>query len=325
MRVVEAIGTDAIVSMPTTFDPTQIEEEHADVHVAAVDDADGGSAECSLWWSSTPKFREQRVGVIGHYTATSDAAARMLLDAACHRLARARCTCAVGPMDGSTWRRYRFVIDAGTEPPFFLEPQNPPQWPQQFIRAGFSVIASYCSALNNDLSQCDGRLDATESRLRSLGVFVRSLKDGEVELFFRRIYRVACIAFRNNPFFAELPEADFLRQYEKLIPFLRPELLLLAEQNAEVVGFLLALPDVLCQARGAPTDTFVVKTVAILPRREFGGLGTLLVGRVQQIGSSMGFRRCIGALMYDGNALVRNISNAYGKPIRRYALWSKEL
>src|SRR5437764_14608004 len=98
MRVVEAIGADNIVSMRTTFAATQVEDEHADIHIAVTDDDDGGSAECSLWWSCAPKVFDQRVGVIGHYRANSDAAARTLLDAACRRLTRANCTCAVGPM-----------------------------------------------------------------------------------------------------------------------------------------------------------------------------------------------------------------------------------
>ena len=36
---------------------------------------------------------------------------------------------AVGPLDGSTWRRYRLVTERGVEPPFFMEPDNPDDWP----------------------------------------------------------------------------------------------------------------------------------------------------------------------------------------------------
>jgi GNAT superfamily N-acetyltransferase len=325
MQIVESADPDHILSFSATFDPAQFEQAHADVHLLAVDDHEGATAECSLWWSHSPPLRDQRLGLIGHYSSTNDQAAQKLLHAACDRLCRAGCTYAVGPMDGSTWRRYRFVTDAGTEPPFFLEPWNPPGWPQHFVRAGFSPVARYFSALNPDLSKQDLRLSGTEARLRSSGVVLHYVRPGQVQDFLRRIYPVACVAFRRNPFYADLPWDDFIAQYDRLVPFFCPELLIFAEQNAETVGFLLALPDVLCQARSATIDTFIIKTVAILPRRELGGMGTLLVGRVQQIGREMGFRRCIGALMYDGNMLVSNISNAYGKPVRRYALWAKDL
>jgi len=306
-------------------DPERLEREHPDAHLVAVDDNEGAAAQCSLWWSKTPPLGHRRVGLIGHYSAATDSAAQMLLAASCDRLRRVGCMCAVGPMDGSTWRRYRFVTDAGTEPAFFLEPQNPPEWPQQFVLAGFLPLTSYFSALNADLPRRDSRLTNAENRLRSSGVVLRSARASETPDVLRRMYRVACIAFKNSFLYTELTPDDFLLQYEKLLPLIRPELLLLAERETELVGFVFALPDVLRQAANAPSDTFIVKTVAILPRRESRGLGTVLVGQVQQIGRELGFRRCIGALMHERNTMVRNLSATYGKPIRRYTLFAKDL
>jgi len=228
-------------------------------------------------------------------------------------------------MDGNPWRRYRFVTEQGSEPAFFLEPQNPPEWPQQFLSAGFSPLASYVSALNCDLSREDLRLSKAEARLRFLGVALRSLRPGEVETYLSRIHRVCCVAFRNNYLYTELSQDDFFRQYEKLLPALYPELLIVAEQRSETVGFLFAVPDLLRTAHGLLLDTFIIKTVAILPRRELAGLGSLLVGRAQQIGVQMGFRRCIHALMQTRNMLARNISDAYATPMRRYTIYSQDL
>jgi len=325
MQTVECRVASEISVISTAFDPAQFEQEHADVHLVAVDDHEGPKAECSLWWSQTPVLPNQRPGVIGHYRAASDSAAQMLLTAACKRLRRAGCTCAIGPMDGNPWRRYRFVTDAGTEPAFFLEPQNPREWPQQFMSAGFSPLANYFSSLNSDLSDQDTRLGKAEARLRSLGVALRSLRAGEVEEYLPRIYQVCCVAFKNNYLYTEHLQADFLRQYQKILPAMRPELMIVAEQQTEMVGFLFAVPDLLRRTHGAPLDTFIIKTVAILPRRELGGLGTLLVGHAQQIGRQMGFQRCIHALMHAGNKLARNISAAYAEPMRRYTLYAKDL
>ena len=94
--------------------------------------------------------------------------------------------------------RNRFVTEPGTEPAFFLEPQNPPEWPQQFMLAGFSPLASYFSALNADLSQRDPRLSETEMRLRSLGAILRTPRPSELPDVLRRMYRVACVAFQNS-------------------------------------------------------------------------------------------------------------------------------
>jgi len=325
MQTLECTKADEIRAISTAIDAGRFEQEHADAHVMALDDHEGPLAECSLWWSEAPPLANRRIGLIGHYRAARDSAAEMLLATACDRLRSAGCTCVIGPMDGNTWRRYRFITEAGAEPTFFLEPQNPPEWPQHFVLAGFSPLANYFSALNADLSQPDPRLREAENRLRSLGVVLRSSRAGEAADYLRHIYRVACVAFRNNFLYTELPQDDFFRQYEELLQVLRPELLMLAEQQTEVVGFVFAVPDVLRQAPGTPMDTFILKTVAILPRRELRGLGTILVGRVQQIGRELGFQRCILALMHERNALARNISATYGRPMRRYTLFAKDL
>ena len=158
-----------------------------------------------------------------------------------------------------------------------------------------------------------------------MGVVMRSLRVGEVRWYLPHIYRLCRVAFRNNFLFADLPENDFMRLYEKILAIVRPELVIVAEQQTDLVGFLFAVPDILRQRSGLPTDTFIIKTVAILPRRELSGLGTLFVERAQQIGRELGFGRCIGALMHERNTLVRNISAAYGKPMRRYTLFAKDL
>jgi GNAT superfamily N-acetyltransferase len=325
MQTVECTAASEIRVVSPKFDLEQFDLEHVDVHLAAVDPNQGPLAECSLWWSQAPTLPNHRLGTIGHYRAECDSAAQTLLAVACDRLRRAGCTCAIGPMDGSPWRRYRFVTDVGTEPAFFLEPQNPPQWPQQFTAAGLSPLASYISSLNPDLSRHDVRLGKAGDRLRSVGVTLRSLRDGELEGYLPRIYRVCCAAFKNNYLYADLDEADFLCQYKKLLDVLRPELVIVAEQRSETVGFLFAVPDFLRAAAGLPLDTFIIKTVAVLPHRELGGLGAVLVGEAQQLGTQMGFRRCIHALMQMGNMLARNISSAYAEPIRTYTLFARDL
>src|ERR1043166_31608 len=91
-----------------------------DAHREVADATGRVVARCSLWWRRTPSLARHRVGLIGHYAASLPEAAGVLLERACGELASVGCTLAVGPMDGSSWRRYRFVTRFGTEPPFFL-------------------------------------------------------------------------------------------------------------------------------------------------------------------------------------------------------------
>ncbi|MBV9712853.1 MAG: hypothetical protein JO011_18285, partial [Ktedonobacteraceae bacterium] len=113
----------------STLTPRTLERSRADAHWILEGDDGGIQARCSLWWKNVPQLPDQRIGLIGHYAAYDTASAVSLLQLACKELARQGCTLAVGPMDGSTERRYRLLSERGTEPPFFLEPDNPDDWP----------------------------------------------------------------------------------------------------------------------------------------------------------------------------------------------------
>jgi hypothetical protein len=92
-------------------------------------------ARCSCWWTLTASLEGRRIGAIGHYAAANASVGRALLDRACGILRAAGVSMAVGPLDGTTWRRYRFVVARGDEPPFFLEPDNPEDWPAHWTRS----------------------------------------------------------------------------------------------------------------------------------------------------------------------------------------------
>ena len=70
-----------------------------------------GAAEGLLWWTHTPTLPGEKIGVIGGFRATSATATSAVLARAGEQLRAQRCTLAVGPMDGNTWRRYRFSLN----------------------------------------------------------------------------------------------------------------------------------------------------------------------------------------------------------------------
>jgi GNAT superfamily N-acetyltransferase len=310
------------------FDLKQIEDHAADAHLCALGPKAEIRAHCSVWWREAPPMPGHRVGAIGHYASMDDDASTALLEEAVRQLRENGCTLAVGPMDGNTWRRYRFVTDCGApeqaEPAFFLEPANPPEWPLQFERAGFTKLAEYYSALNSNLDRSDERVAPIAARLEAIGVFFRAARSNDLEQELKRIYALSRVAFTRNFLYTELPEAAFLAQYLPLLERIRPELVLLAEQGSDLVGYLFAIPDFAQAARGRTIDTFVIKTVAILPEARLRGLGGLLVSRAHQAGRELGFKRAIHALMHENN-VSRNISNHYAATMRRYTLYSREL
>ena len=157
-------------------------------------------------------------------------------------------------MDGNTWRRYRLVTERGPEPPFFMEPDNPDQWPAWFAAAGFSPLANYFSAMNDDLSLEDPRIPRAEERLRQQGVRLRPIQPEWFVGELRRIYAVTRVSFQANFLYTPITEAEFLAQYEQVQASVKSELVLLAERDDQPVGFVFGIPD-LAQSRRGAIDT----------------------------------------------------------------------
>ncbi len=275
------------------------------------------AARCGLWLHDTPPYPGQRLGVVGHYHATSSEAGEMILNAACARLAAEGCTLAVGPMDGNTWERYRLITERGEEPPFFMEPDNPDDWPAHFLAAGFAPFARYCSALCDDLG-------GDVPPLRDPGITVRHIDLARFTEELRLLHRLSLTCFAGNLLYTPISEAGFLSLYEPARGLIRPELVLLAEKAGELVGFLFAVPDLLQRVRGGVIDTAIVKTMATHPAHAGRGLGGHLMARVHAAIRACGYRRVIHALFHEHNHSGR-ISRHTARVFRRYTLFARPL
>ena len=286
---------------------------------------DGGSlsARCSAWWQSAPPLEGERVAVVGHFAATDAASARLVLDAAVEAARAAGATIVLGPMDGNTWRRYRFVVDRGTEPPFLLEPWNPAEWPEWWRSAGWTGHSEYISAANEDLSVADPGAEEKARAMEARGVRLRTLDLARYDEELVSIYDVARVSFAGNYLYTPLDEASFRAQYGPARAIVQPELVTLAEHEGRCVGFFFAVPNVLEAQRGERIRSAIAKTFAVLP--EYRGLGAVLAQRTHERARALGFRRMIHALIHVGNDRSRALSDRTAREIRRYALLERRL
>ena len=302
----------------------ELNRHKPDIHMIALNGENVATARCSLWHTETPGLPEQKPGIIGHYAAKDPAAAAFLLAEACALLSKEVCTLAIGPMDGNTWRRYRFVTEHGSTPRFFLELENPDEWPQHFLASGFTPLATYSSALTTDLTYVDPRMAAVEERLTSDGVTIRPIEPTRFETELFSIFQLSLEGFQHNYLYTPAEASEFLGVYRQALPYVRPELVLMAEQSNRLVGFSFSIPDWCQKERGEPVDTIVYKTIAVLPGRAYAGLGSLLSAQTNRTALKLGYSRVIHALMHDSNH-SRKISDRFAHTIRRYTLFAKSL
>lgn len=304
---------------------------HPLVHLVAHDGSGAVLARCSLWQHRDRNGAPTRQGCIGHFAAADHAASRRESPAAAAVLARAAeilaahgCTEVIGPLDGSTWHRYRFVTERGAEPPFFLEPDNPAAWPALFLDCGFRPLANYTSALVSDLTRTDPRTEERVERLAAAGTTLRGLDPADLEAELLRLHALSVVAFADNYLYSPIDAASFVAMYSAIATHLVPELVLLAEAGGTLVGYVFAVPDLLAARRSGAARTLVVKTVAVSPDHAGMGLGSVLVDLCQRAGHELGYERAIHALMHETNR-SRAISGHYGATIRRYTLYVQDL
>lgn len=293
-------------------------------HLALQDPAGRLIGRCSLWRARDHHGAPTTTGLIGHYAAADADAASQLLEHATTWHRADGCERVIGPMDGSSWHRYRLLTERGTEPTFFLEPDNPDDWPAHFTDSGFVPLATYFSALNADLTRCDPRSERRRAELERGGTTIRTIDVARFEAELAAIHELSLVAFAGNLLYSPIGLDAFLASYTPIRPHLVPELVLLAEQGGHLVGFIFGTPDLLEPGRGEPLRTVIMKSMAVHPACGGNGLGGLLMDDCQQAARRLGFARAVHALMHETNR-SRSISARYGKTIRRYALYEKAL
>ncbi len=308
----------------TGFDSQRLQLEQANQHFAALDADQQVRARCSIWWRDTAKLDGSTTGAIGHYAATDAQYGEAVLQHACRELKNRRCDIAVGPLDGNTWRNYRFITERGDAKPFFLEPDNPDDWPLHFDHTGFSTLAHYVSEINPDMANRQPELGSLREKFSDLGVQINPVDVDNPVDDMAGIYRVVCESFRNAFMYTPLDVDSYCSLYEPMLMQVDPRLMLVAKHAGEVVGFILGPPDFLQLKYQHRMDAIVIKTVAVLPQKEYSGLGRILIVDLLKNAIGMGFTTAISALMHVQNRSQKISSDCAG-PMRAYALFAKEL
>ena len=327
LNIREPAALDELSARPglPEFAADTLRRQAPDAHWVVLDGEGQVAGRCSLWWRATPAHPGHRLGLIGHYAADNMAVGRQLLDRACEELRANGCTLAVGPMDGNTWRSYRFVTESQGAPPFFLEPVNPSEWPRQFTETGFTPLARYHSSADEHLEdEGDEQARRATARMTKLGVTLRAFDPGRFDEELRSIHQMVTTSFRGGFLYQPIAEAEFAALYEPIRAHLRPDLVTIAMHEDRPVGFIFTLPDLFQARDGGRIETAIVKTLAVLPERRFAGLGSHLAAASRRTARAMGCRRLIHALMHESNS-SRRIRAAYATPLRGYTLFAKPL
>lgn len=278
-----------------------------------------GAASTGLWWENVPPHPDGRVGTIGAWSPGNETDTGNLIQRALGELADRGCGVVLAPMDGNTWRSYRFVTWSDGRPPFFLEPDSPADAARPFLAAGFDVLEHYSSGLV-DLTAPGPDLTRIRAKLESRGATARPLAADEFVSALPRVHALSLAAFTNNVYYTPLDMARFAAMYEPLRDRIRDGLVWVAEDGNGLAAYLFALPDL----RDADGRTVILKTLASRPDPALAGIGSVLTGLAHEAAAAMGFTTAIHALEHESNQSQR-LSRRFGARVfRRYALLGRK-
>ncbi|MBC8144729.1 MAG: GNAT family N-acetyltransferase, partial [bacterium] len=225
----------------------------------------------------------------------------------------------IGPINGSTWHRYRFA-DPSTSPPFFLDVHNKPWYVSQWRENGMHEIAEFASTIFDGLASY-GDADPRLQKQRDGGIVLRQIRVDDIENELRAIHSISIEGFKDNYLYSPISVDDFMALYRPVIPLVRPELVLIAE-NAEAapVGFVFAVDNIVERTR----RSLVMKSAAVLPAYRGIGLGHHLLETVHRSAHESGYDQIIHALMHQTNRSTAILSDR-AQPYRTYRLFACEL
>lgn len=290
-----------------------------DFHVVAVEN-NLPAACCSVWHSETVG---ENLAAIGFFRANGEKAARAVLEKAEELLKAEKVLAILAPLNKNTWKSYRFVTKTDGRPPFLLEPQNPPEYPEFLRSCGFAEHEEYYSALEEPILLDEKKLSGTLSSLADKGIKIRRLEMESFEKELDIIYSLSLVCFKDNLYYTPLERESFAAQYTAYKKYIVPKLVFFAFDGEKPVGFLFTIPDYNRLSYGESADTLILKTIGVLPEYRGLGLGGALINLARKEGIRLGMKRAIHALMYSEN-ISRKFNPSAGI-FRTYTLFRKEL
>lgn len=228
------------------------------------------------------------------------------------------CNFLIGPINGSTWKKYRVTLPSNN-PPFLLDNYNKPYYAELFEKCGFETIANYTSSICRNLNKDYSRLEKFSTIFEKKGVKIRKFNPEKFEEDIRKIYDISIKSFVNNFLYTPIEFDEFYKMYEPVKGFLNPEWVLLAEnENNEAVAFVFGFDNLYSRDK----KSLIIKTLAQIPDYKYRGIGSYLVEILHQKAHITGYDNVIHALMHESNVSANILA---GEIYHEYKLYGVKL
>ena len=194
------------------------------------------------------RFHQEAVGFFGFFEVENDPeAAAGLLGAARDWLAQQGMKVFRGPVSPSMNYECGLLVDGFDRPPVVMTCYNPRYYVAFYERFGLAKardLYSYVLDVRNPSPESYRRVQALVARLARSGLSFCCLDPRRQQQEVARIRSIYHQAWERNWGFVPLTDTEWDHVARKFRPLLDPQLILFAHKGDQLVGLLLALPDV---------------------------------------------------------------------------------
>lgn len=225
----------------------------------------------------------------------------------------------IGPMNGSTWEKYR-LTRSSSHPLFFSEEPFPSYYANHFEQNGYRINHTYISN-KQTIFQPSEEQKVWLERYKFENKLIFNYLDKESYISqLPRIHEFCNLCFKENNLFSPISKIDFVKKYTQLEALIHPISVLLVE-NAErtILGLLLTIPNYYSR------NELIVKTMAVHPEFRSRGLANAFGIELMNTASNHQFETIIHAFMHDDNHSKKVSEKYHGEIIREYILYTKDL
>ena len=283
-------------------------------------------AAATCFYKGTPKINGENIGTIGEIEGNDKTALVELIKECIKVLKVNKRNYVVAPMNQTTWKKYRTILDTSNENTFLLENVDPIEYNNVFLNTNFKIIHTYTSnkgkikdSYNSDIFQI------IEENIKKENIIIRKINKSDIYTDLEKIYNICIKSFCNNPLYTDISKQEYIKQYEKYIDILDDDFILIAEKDGNEIAFVFCMPNYNELKEKKKVTTLILKTIAVIPEYEEIGIGNLLLKRIENTAKEKGYIDWIFAFMYDKNTSQKMAKRNNAEIIRKYALYGREI
>lgn len=222
----------------------------------------------------------------------------------------------LGPLNGTTWNRYRFLTDKGTEPPFLGEPTHPDYYPELWEEAGFVPVGAYLS----NVAPLDPATEKDADFWHRNHLRVETVLPQNLAQVLTDVYPMCTAAFETAPFYSSISREQFIQKLFAVKPLLQAGCTkVVYDVSGNAVAFALCYPDPLS------SDRTILKTAARVKNAPVSGIINALYREIAVPSLRLDRTQLIHAFIHEANSSATRSGHFGGETMRWYTLFGKEL